>query len=622
MDAIPGPSSRKRKREGKRQVLAGQNGSANNHADDARQDRRFAPERASSSSSGSSGHERRSPVQNSKDKNHVFKAASRSPTRQTSVPEHRGARAAMMELDRRAAAANAAAAAERRRTEGNSRANGRYRGQHNEQDSDSSSTSRDDEDSSSSNGEDTDADTRATDHSPSSPSRQEVTTLRAEKEALEAKVALLEKGAQYHQEVIDSQRQALTYLHGQATCNICFELIWRPQVLNPCGHTFCARCLVDWFTRPSPSTDMEIADWMPESEQNMIRITNNHKRTKLCPHCRARIVTSPAEVWSLKSIVDKLDSCSNLIGQSSDGITRSVSQERTLRGIDLPTGSDLWKDIFDPKGISRPFFNEQDRTWHCSDCGTEIEDGVCGSCGTIYPELEFEDDQDGIDLSDLEDEDNAGWESEDDDQRRGDLDADLSGIPSPLANEGEEDEEEMADFIVNDDGESEDEERSQISDDDDDDDGIEYTSPPPSTGRRRGYSTDEDDPNEDLSEEEDSDTGDVEEAIDQRTVRRGGARRAQPIVLDSDEDQSDIEEVSNRHTNNDWRRHLQDSDSASEDDVEEVLPSSRRQQRHVVSDSQSESDHAQEEEDDEGEVYHSNHYRDDDDEEEDEDEEY
>lgn len=74
-------------------------------------------------------------------------------------------------------------------------------------------------------------------------------SLQRELDASRKEVALLQQQLTSSQGMISSQRDTLSYIYGQCHCTICMELAWRPQALSPCGHVFCARCLVAWFEK-------------------------------------------------------------------------------------------------------------------------------------------------------------------------------------------------------------------------------------------------------------------------------------------------------------------------------------------------------------------------------------
>jgi hypothetical protein len=71
----------------------------------------------------------------------------------------------------------------------------------------------------------------------------------AQIKALQVENARLELEIALKDDVVNVQRETIAYFYGQCTCTICMELVWRPHVLSPCGHVFCAHCLVAWFTK-------------------------------------------------------------------------------------------------------------------------------------------------------------------------------------------------------------------------------------------------------------------------------------------------------------------------------------------------------------------------------------
>lgn len=216
------------------------------------------------------------------------------------------------------------------------------------------------------------------------------------------------------------------------------------------------------------------------------------KRKKLCPHCRSAVESLPAEVWSLKGMVDRLHS-SQMLGQVAPdanlGIIpqRTAEEEALLQGDGLPTGKDLWKSVFDPEGPAHRVWDEADGVYRCSRCYGEVAWGECSHCGFYY---ESASDLSGMDadsdmisemehLGELEagtDEDESSSQDED---------------PGLTAQDDEEDSE-MNGFIVED-GDSE----SEVQ-------------PSTSGGRRYGYSDDEDEDSND-DDEEDGDDDDNED---------------------------------------------------------------------------------------------------------------
>jgi hypothetical protein len=152
-------------------------------------------------------------------------------------------------------------------------------------------------------------------------------------------------------------------------------------------------------------------------------------RKKTCPHCRAVVRERPVEVWGVKGIAQS-------VGNS--GLAPIQIPVPTDPPESLNANSDPWKDIF-PKarGAGHPHFPwffpgadigedddipnvdiaqsgedvgmldmEDGGIYRCLDCMHEIWDGICTSCGRVYPghRHDVDDDED-----DEDDEAGAIW---------------------------------------------------------------------------------------------------------------------------------------------------------------------------------------------------------------------
>lgn len=197
---------------------------------------------------------------------------------------------------------------------------------------------------------------------------------------------------------MQSQSSALSYLYAQASCAICLELAFRPHVLSPCGHTFCARCLIDWFQRPAQGEVVHIPAYFTESQRRDEEIAATRRRKKVCPHCRGEVRGHPAEVWSIKGMIDRLDlshRAGHFLVEGGATNPQTAQEERYSRGVDLGTGPAIWQDIFDDRSRLGAIYDEAEGIYRCSQCTGEIVGIECCSCGAIYSDLEPDDFEDG-----------------------------------------------------------------------------------------------------------------------------------------------------------------------------------------------------------------------------------
>lgn len=202
-------------------------------------------------------------------------------------------------------------------------------------------------------------------------------------------------------QLITSHQALLNQVQQAVTCQVCLDLMYKPYALAPCGHLACHDCLVNWFTAP-PS------DNRPAPPAIM--------RRKTCPHCRAVVHNRPVEVWGVKGIAQAMGKSGLLPNQLPVPVSAPES---------LDANADPWNDIFPKPGTGShrgfPWFlpgadiddddlhiadiaprgddvgmldMEDGGIYRCLDCMHEIWDGVCTSCGRVYPGHRREDDDD------------------------------------------------------------------------------------------------------------------------------------------------------------------------------------------------------------------------------------
>ncbi|KAJ7175635.1 hypothetical protein C8R46DRAFT_1030673 [Mycena filopes] len=96
-------------------------------------------------------------------------------------------------------------------------------------------------------------------------------------------------------------QKVASVLDSEAACSICFESAQFPDMLTECGHSFCQKCLVDWFTR-CQSKDVDYG----------------------CPKCSALVDSFPVENRMLASVVEMLIE-SGLLDPNDNCTSRAVS---------------------------------------------------------------------------------------------------------------------------------------------------------------------------------------------------------------------------------------------------------------------------------------------------------
>ncbi|WFD01084.1 E3 ubiquitin ligase [Malassezia yamatoensis] len=192
------------------------------------------------------------------------------------------------------------------------------------------------------------------------------------------------------------------------------------------------KCLVQWF-------GVELHMDQNEEPNSSVR------RKKVCPSCRAQVMSPPVELWALKSIVDAV--------RRADDPTEVPS---------IP--KDCWKGLFDPSTFYHVIRDQEDGVLRCGACASEILEG-----------------QSAIEYEDMTD-DEQDW------HRSEAVDADSNDD----LHDSDDDAGSLEDFVVNDDddqlelrSESTDSPSSQQSSDS----SIQSVSPPPKPKRASSNTT-------------------------------------------------------------------------------------------------------------------------------------
>ncbi|KAL5497993.1 PSH1 [Sanghuangporus vaninii] len=273
----------------------------------------------------------------------------------------------------------------------------------------------------------------------------------------------LRKKVEVQSVLLSAHKEFLESLSPSITCQICLDPMYRPYTLAPCGHTACYDCLLAWFRAPPahvghPPPQHLAFNFDPNEPTLLARDAPMLlRKDKTCPHCRAIVRDVPVEAWGIKDIVNHLFAHKGDVAKDLFPTHAGSQEERTS-----PSGPDAWKGVFrsgrtnrrlailngnrdgqvasildddSQHGNVRPFYDEEDDVYRCTDCYHEIWQGICSSCGRLYPghRDEFEDDDEELDGGNWMDaEDFHGLDGQQIELADGDADGRVQGIMGAL----------------------------------------------------------------------------------------------------------------------------------------------------------------------------------------------
>ncbi|TFK25549.1 hypothetical protein FA15DRAFT_590254 [Coprinopsis marcescibilis] len=150
---------------------------------------------------------------------------------------------------------------------------------------------------------------------------QEAETLQYQLELNKQKIRSLEI-----QSGLDTDKIALSDsdLDDIISCNVCSNTMFVPYILPGCGHTFCQKCLTDWFdttfrnfinAHPRYDANNPVVDQLLAYLQDP-RVLQNPRMLEgirqfipaqptpkyECPECRAPVTSKPIENFAMKSL--------------------------------------------------------------------------------------------------------------------------------------------------------------------------------------------------------------------------------------------------------------------------------------------------------------------------------
>ncbi|EAU91567.2 hypothetical protein CC1G_02056 [Coprinopsis cinerea okayama7 len=164
--------------------------------------------------------------------------------------------------------------------------------------------------------------------------RKQVRRLKDEKEQLKRKVQTLHDDLESTVQKIrcletqsneGRDKVVLPYddLEDIISCNICTNTMFVPYILSGCGHTFCQKCLIEWFDatlrnflnanphyNPNQPLGPHLAALLQQPQLLMnpaaaafIAAHSPPQPQYNCPECRAPVKSAPTENFGMKSLV-------------------------------------------------------------------------------------------------------------------------------------------------------------------------------------------------------------------------------------------------------------------------------------------------------------------------------
>lgn len=83
------------------------------------------------------------------------------------------------------------------------------------------------------------------------------------------------------------------------SCGVCYELLWRPLTLVPCGHSFCASCISGWQRSRAPAK-LSCPFCKDTVEVNMVFINHSFRNLVSAYLCTQPTQASPPESLAAK----------------------------------------------------------------------------------------------------------------------------------------------------------------------------------------------------------------------------------------------------------------------------------------------------------------------------------
>ncbi|KAF7375942.1 RING-type domain-containing protein [Mycena sanguinolenta] len=135
----------------------------------------------------------------------------------------------------------------------------------------------------------------------------------AQLERAQKEISELKKASKRYEKVLLDPSQ----LEDQLNCVVCCATNWTPYILPNCGHTFCKKCLLEWFNTCLAQHMTACPNWRSTNQPAYHRLdprirahpyiaalaaAQGPQPNFSCPTCRAVVTTKPIEDYSLKAL--------------------------------------------------------------------------------------------------------------------------------------------------------------------------------------------------------------------------------------------------------------------------------------------------------------------------------